>query len=89
MASWGILAGKDSCCTEEARKEQKRVLQVVLAVNAAMFCVEGGAGILAHSTALLGDSLDMLGDTLVYGFSLYVLNKSRVWRGQLRSSRAL
>jgi len=82
MASWGILAGMDSCCTEEARKEQKHVFQVVLAVNAAMFCVEGGAGILAQSTALLADSLDMLGDTLVYGFSLYVLNKSRVWRGR-------
>ena len=65
MASWGILAGMDSCCTEEARKEQKHVFQVVLAVNAAMFCVEGGAGILAQSTALLGDSLDMLGPVVM------------------------
>ncbi len=50
----------DSCCTEEARQEQRHVFQVVLVVNAAMFCVEGEAGILAQSTALLGDSLDML-----------------------------
>ena len=29
--------------------------------------------------ALLGDSLDMLGDALVYGFSLQVLHRSEVW----------
>jgi len=34
-----------------------------------MFLVEFGAGLLADSTALLADSVDMLGDGLVYGFS--------------------
>lgn len=47
-----------------------------------MFGVEFWAGVFAQSTALLADSLDMLGDTLVYVLSLYVLNKSRVWRGR-------
>ena len=47
----------------------------MLAINALLF-VELAAGLLAHSTALLGDSLDMLGDSLVYGFSLYVLARS-------------
>jgi Co/Zn/Cd efflux system component len=42
-----------------------RVLWVVLLINAVMFLVEGGAGVMAHSTALLADALDMLGDTLV------------------------
>ena len=45
-----------------------------------MFCVEFGAGLFARSTALLGDSLDMLGDTLVYAFSLYVLSKDNRWQ---------
>lgn len=45
-----------------------------------MFFVEGGAGIWAGSTALMADSLDMLGDTLVYGFSLYVLAKGARWQ---------
>jgi Co/Zn/Cd efflux system component len=36
--------------------------------------------LLAHSTALLADSLDMLGDSLVYGFSLYVLWRSAEWK---------
>ena len=43
---------------------QRRVLRIVLCINAAMFLVEFGAGLLADSTALLADSVDMLGDAL-------------------------
>ena len=71
----------DSCCAATTvRQQQRHVLQLVLAINATMFFVEFGAGLFARSTALLGDSLDMLGDTLVYGFSLYVLSKDSRWR---------
>ena len=35
-----------------------------------MFVVESVAGVIANSTALLADSVDMLGDAIVYGFSL-------------------
>ena len=69
--------------TEElARLEgrQRRVLYTVLWINAAMFLVEGTAGVAAHSTALLADALDMLGDALVYGFSLFVLTRSARWQ---------
>ncbi len=57
----------DQCCeakTDELaaiRPLQRRVLATVLAVN----CVEFGAGLLSGSTALLADSLDMLGDSLL------------------------
>jgi Co/Zn/Cd efflux system component len=37
------------------------VAGVVLAINTAMFFVEGVAGLRAHSTSLLADALDMLG----------------------------
>jgi cation diffusion facilitator family transporter len=47
-----------------------------------MFCVEFVAGLLSASTALLADSLDMFGDSLVYGFSLFVLHRSTVWRAR-------
>ena len=47
-----------------------------------MFFVEFGAGLFTRSNALLGDSLDMLGDTLVYGISLYVLSKDNRWRAR-------
>ncbi|MEM1256728.1 MAG: cation transporter, partial [Cyanobacteria bacterium P01_H01_bin.21] len=47
-----------------------------LLINAVMFVVEFGAGIRAASLSLTGDSLDMLGDALVYASSLYVIHKS-------------
>lgn len=78
----------DQCCEDKAselaalRLRQGRVLGTVLAVNATMFFVEFGAGLLSGSTALLADSLDMLGDSLVYGFSLFVLHRSLVWRAR-------
>jgi len=56
------------------------VLWIVLAINALMFVVEGWAGLLAHSTSLLADALDMLGDAMVYGFSLFVLARSVRWQ---------
>ena len=62
------------------RESHGRVLWIVLAINAVMFLVEGWAGVLAHSTSLLADALDMLGDALVYGFSLLVLARSARWQ---------
>ena len=76
------------CCEAKAgelellRERQSRVLVIVLIVNAAMFVGEFVAGWLAGSTALLADSLDMLGDAFVYGFSLYVLDRSAAWRAR-------
>lgn len=78
----------DQCCEAKAtelaavRLRQGRVLAVVLAVNLAMFCIEFGSGLLSRSTALLADSLDMLGDSFVYGFSLLVLHRSLAWRAR-------
>ena len=78
----------DQCCEAKAtelaavRLRQGRVLAVVLAVNLAMFCIEFGTGLLSRSTALLADSLDMLGDSFVYGFSLLVLHRSLAWRAR-------
>jgi len=69
-----------ACELAQLRESQGRVLRAVLLVNASLFLVEFGAGWLAHSSALLADSLDMLGDALVYGFSLYVLQRSADWR---------
>ena len=67
------------CCNDKSfeiealRARQGFILKVVLGINAAMFAVELTAGLLAASVALIADSLDMLGDALVYGFSLYVV----------------
>lgn len=78
----------DACCETKAdelsalRGKHRNVLVIVLFINAILFVVEVTAGLLANSTALLADSLDMLGDSLVYGFSLYVLWRSAAWRAK-------
>jgi len=73
-----------TCCeiTSDIPDRQRRVLSVVLGLNAAMFVAEGVAGLLAHSTALLADSADMLGDAIVYGFSLYAVGRGARWQGR-------
>ncbi len=72
------------CCEVRADipERQRRVLQIVLWINLAMFGAELAAGLLAHSTALVADSVDMLGDAIVYGFSLYVVGRGAVWQGR-------
>jgi len=54
----------------------KRVLWVVIAINAVMFVVEMSAGKLAGSQALQADALDFLGDSLTYGLSFAVIGMS-------------
>ncbi len=49
---------------------ERRVLRLVLAINATMFVGELVLGIVAQSTGLIADSLDMLADAMVYGMSL-------------------
>jgi cation diffusion facilitator family transporter len=72
----------DVCCETKAeeiqalRAQHRNVLTVVLLINAVLFVIEVIAGLLARSTALLADSLDMFGDAMVYGFTLYVLSRS-------------
>ncbi|MBE2288137.1 MAG: cation transporter [Chitinophagaceae bacterium] len=48
----------------------KKLLRMVLAINAAFFVAEMTAGLLANSMGLVADSLDMLADAIVYGMSL-------------------
>ena len=73
----------DRCCQNKAKeleklhKQQSKVLWAILAINAVMFVVEFSGGIKAASLSLTGDSLDMLGDALVYGCSLYVIQKGK------------
>jgi len=56
--------------------EQGRVLIILLALNAGMFVLELVAGILAESSGLIADSLDMAADAAVYGGGLYAVGRS-------------
>lgn len=61
---------------EEDHAGQRRVLVTVLAINAGLFVLELGAGLLSRSLGLVADSLDMLADALVYGLSLWAVGRA-------------
>ena len=54
----------------------RRILWLVIAINAAMFLVEIAAGVAARSEALKADALDFLGDSATYALSLWVIGQS-------------
>ena len=64
------------CKIENAGAGERRLLLVLLGINAVMFGVELAAGIAADSTGLLADSLDMLADATVYGISLAAVGRA-------------
>jgi len=55
---------------------ERRALRWLLAINAAMFVIEGLAGWWAESSGLLADGLDMFADAAVYGVALYAVGRS-------------
>lgn len=74
----------NDCCrpkeTSSRNADERLVLWVVLAINAAMFAVEVAAGMLAGSASLQADALDFLGDAANYGISLAVVGMSLRYR---------
>ena len=73
----------DSCShleEELAQGSKRKILWLVLFINLTMFFVEGIGGWLAQSNALMADALDMLGDSVIYGFSLFVIQLDPIWR---------
>jgi cation diffusion facilitator family transporter len=79
------MSGCGDCCGSElarATGAERRTLVIVLLLNAAMFLAEFSAGLLAGSTALLADSLDMLADAMVYALGLFALGRAAHWRAR-------
>ena len=78
----------EACCahhhpkTDEHRANPgyRRALWAVLAINAAMFAVEIGAGVAAGSASLQADALDFLGDAGNYASSLFVVGMALRYR---------
>ena len=75
------------CCGSEMKFDglsagYRRVLWVVIAINAGMFLVEMTAGLLATSQALKADALDFLGDTATYAISLMMIGRPLAWRAR-------
>jgi len=67
----------------------RRVLWIVLAINAVMFFVEIGAGLAAGSASLQADALDFLGDAGNYIISLAVLGMALRYRAMAALAKGL
>ncbi|MEC5129464.1 cation transporter [Verrucomicrobiales bacterium BCK34] len=64
-------------CNKASEEIQERsVLGILLAINGLMFLVEIVLGVLADSTSLVADSLDMLADATVYGIAFYAVGRA-------------
>lgn len=74
------------CCNTEtkpfegASPRYRRILWIVIALNALMFGVEAVAGALAGSMALQADAMDFAADAATYGLTLYMIGKPDRWR---------
>ena len=67
-----------SACEEglgQLAKNHQLVLGLALTINAGMFFTEAIYGWLSESRALFADSLDMLGDAILLGSSLFVVKR--------------
>ena len=62
-----------TACATSSDRGLRRVLWVVMALNAALFVTEFSVGLWAHSSALMADSLDALGDAGIYLLTLIVM----------------
>ena len=74
-----------SCCDHAVDPHRgdegyRRVLWVVLAINAVMFAVEVAAGLAAGSASLQADAVDFLGDAGNYVISLFVVGMALRYR---------
>lgn len=58
----------------------KRILWIVIAINAGMFLVEMGASWWSGSLALQADALDFFGDSITYTITLLAIGHSLKWR---------
>jgi Co/Zn/Cd efflux system component len=61
---------------------QQRVLSIALALNATMFVVGLIAGLVAQSSGLIADSLDMLADAAAYSIALSAVHRDDLFKAK-------
>ena len=62
--------------TAISAEQESGTLRWLLGINAVLFAVEMTAGLIAHSTGLIAESLDNFADAAVYGLALYAVGHS-------------
>jgi len=73
LASEGVAETEVAAADPAEDAAEAKVLKTLLAINGGMFVVEMAVGLLAQSTGLIADSLDMFADAAVYGVALYAV----------------
>jgi len=74
--SRALAAGEAQAAAPGDDAAEARVLWILLAINAAMFVIELGAGLWARSAGLIADAMDMFADAAVYGVALYAVGRA-------------
>lgn len=64
------------CHQVATTKTEQKILTIALLLNALMFVIGLIAGVLAQSTALIADSLDMLADASAYALGLWAVGRA-------------
>jgi cation diffusion facilitator family transporter len=68
--------------TDANQGAERRVLTIALSLNALMFVVGIIAGVIAKSTGLIADSLDMLADAGAYGIALVAIRRGGLFKAR-------
>ncbi len=87
----------DSCCAppplnldrNQGNAAYRRVLWIVLGINAAMFLIEISAGLAAGSASLQADALDFFGDAANYAISLFVVGMALRYRASAALAKGI
>lgn len=82
------------CCgcevdTRALETRQRRILLVVLAINAVTFVMMVGASVLSGSSSLLSGTLDNFGDAVTYGLSFAVVGASATAKARVALFKGL
>ena len=80
-----VVPDTDEAACDAPQSGEAKTLRIALAINGAMFLGESMAGLLADSSALIADSLDMFADAAVYGIALF--GAGQAVAGQRRAAR--
>ncbi|ASE62085.1 cation transporter [Chryseobacterium lactis] len=72
----GSVDSLDHNPVQKDERKERKLLWLVLLINAFFFGLEIITGFISNSMGLVADSLDMLADALVYGLSLWAVGGS-------------
>jgi cation diffusion facilitator family transporter len=69
-------------CHSIEAESQRRTLRIALSLNAIMFVIGTAAGVVAQSSGLIADGLDMLADASAYAIALVAIERSGLFKAR-------